>query len=89
MKISEKGQVLLAKYKKFQKLYFLLLLLAAISFVYLHNIFLMIAIVAFTFVLEAKVYICPHCKKTFDCKRKIQEDTSCPHCKKYLFKDLG
>lgn len=88
MKISKKGQELLERYKKFQKVYFLLLLLAAVSLVYLHNIFLMIAIVVFTFVLEAKFCVCPHCKKTFDCKRKIQEDACCPHCKKYVFKDI-
>ncbi|WP_304507777.1 hypothetical protein [Anaerotignum sp.] len=88
MKISEKGQALLAKYKKFQKLDIFLLALAALSFVFLHNIYLMIALVVFTFVLEAKVYVCPHCKKKLDCRRRVQEDTCCPHCKKYMFKDL-
>lgn len=88
MKISEKGQALLSKYKKFQKLDIFLLALAALSFVFLHNIYLMIALVVFTFVLEAKVYVCPHCKKMLDCRRKVREDTCCPHCKKYMFKDL-
>ncbi len=88
MKISEKGQALLVKYKKFQKLDIFLLALAALSFVFLHNVFLMIAIVVFTFVLETKIYVCPHCKGTLDCRKRIQEDTCCPRCKKYLFKDL-
>ncbi|MDD4844313.1 MAG: hypothetical protein PHU31_08270 [Anaerotignum sp.] len=88
MKISEKGQALLAKYKKFQKLDIFLLALAALSFVFLHNLILMIAIVVFTFVLETKIYVCPHCKKTLDCRKRIQEDTCCPRCKKYMFKDL-
>ena len=88
MKISEKGQALLAKYKKFQKLDLFLLAIAAMSFVFLHNIFLLIAIVVFTFVLEAKVYTCPHCKKTLDCRKKIKEDTCCPRCQKYIFRNL-
>ncbi len=88
MKISEKAQALLAKYKKFQKLDIFLLLLAAASFVFLRNYVLAAAILIFTFVLESKVYICPHCKKAFDCRRKIMEDTCCPHCKKYIFKGL-
>lgn len=88
MKISEKGQALLGKYKKFQKIDLLLLALAAMSFVFLRNVYLMIAIVVFTFVLETKIYTCPHCKKTLDCRRKIKEDTCCPRCQKYLFKDL-
>ncbi len=88
MKISEKGQALLAKYKKFQKIDLLLLALAAMSFVFLRNYFLAIAIVVFTFVLESKVYVCPHCKKTLDCRRRIQEDTCCPRCSKYIFKDI-
>ncbi|WP_313530826.1 hypothetical protein [Anaerotignum sp.] len=88
MKISDKGQALLNKYKKFQKVDLLLLAVAAMSFVFLHNFILMIALVVFTFVLESKVYICPHCKKTLDCRRRIKEDTCCPRCEKYLFKNL-
>ncbi|WP_352399922.1 hypothetical protein [Anaerotignum sp.] len=88
MKISDKGQALLDKYKKFQKIDLFLLAVAAMSFVFLHNLVLMIALVVFTFVLESKVYICPHCKKTLDCRRKIKEDTCCPRCEKYLFKNL-
>lgn len=88
MKISEKGQDLLTKYKKFQKIDVLLLALAAMSFVFLRNYFLVVAIVVFTFVLETKIYVCPHCKKTMDCRKKIQEDSCCPRCKKYIFKDL-
>lgn len=88
MKISEKGQALLAKYKKFQKLYILLLALAAMSLVFLHNFVLMVALAVFAFVFEAKAYICPHCKKTADCKRKIKEDSCCLHCQKYIFKNL-
>lgn len=88
MKISEKGQALLVKYKKFQKLYIFLLALAAMSGVFLHNWILMIAIAVFTFVLEAKFYVCPHCKKSIDCKKRIKEDSCCPHCEKYIFKNL-
>lgn len=88
MKISDKGQALLNKYKKFQKVDLVLLAVAAMSFVFLHNFILMIALVVFTFVLESKVYICPHCKKTLDCRRRIKEDTCCPRCEKYLFKNL-
>lgn len=88
MKISDKGQNLLTKYKKFQKLDIFLLAGAAMSFVFLSNIYLMVALVVFTFVLEAKVYRCPHCNKTLDCRKKIAEDTSCPQCKKYIFKGL-
>jgi len=88
VKISDKGQALLNKYKKFQKVDLLLLAVAAMSFVFLHNFILMIALVVFTFVLESKVYICPHCKKTLDCRRRIKEDTCCPRCEKYLFKNL-
>ncbi|NCC16612.1 MAG: hypothetical protein EOM28_09735 [Clostridia bacterium] len=88
MKISEKGQALLAKYKKFQKIDIFLLALAAMSFVFLRNYFLTIAIVVFTFVLETKIYVCPHCKKTMDCRKKIREDSCCPRCNKYIFKDL-
>lgn len=88
MQISDKGRALLARYKKFQKLDILLLAAAAMSFVFLSNVFLMVALVIFTFVLEAKVYRCPHCNKTLDCRKKIEEETCCPQCKKYIFKGL-
>lgn len=88
MKITEKGQLLLAKYKKFQKIDIFLLAGAAMSFVFLHNLVLMVALIVFTFVLESKIYKCPHCNKTLDCRRKIQEDTCCPQCQKYIFKNL-
>lgn len=86
--LSEKGTALLAKFKKFQKFSLFLYALAAMSFVFLHNIPLAIAIVVLDIFLETKVYVCPHCGKTLDCRRKVQEDTCCPRCEKYLFRGL-
>lgn len=88
MQIPENGRVLYLKYKKFQKISIVLFLAAAVSFVFLHNWILMIAIVALDFFLEAKTYVCPHCGKKLDCRRKLREDTTCPGCQKYLFKGL-
>ncbi|MCQ4935510.1 hypothetical protein [Anaerotignum propionicum] len=88
MKISEKGQKLLANYKKFQKIYILLLAVAAMSFVFLHNYYFAVALAVFTFVLETKYYKCPHCKKSLNSRKKIAEDSCCPNCNKYIFKDL-
>lgn len=86
--LSEKGAALLAKFKKFQKLSIFLYALAAMSFVFLGNPLLAIAIVALDIFLEVKIYICPHCGKTLDCRRKVGEDTCCPRCEKYLFRGL-
>lgn len=88
MKITDQARALLMKYKKFQKIDLLLLALAALSFVFLRNYVLAVAILIFTFVLESKVYICPHCKKTLDCRKRIEEETCCPRCQKYIFKGL-
>ncbi|MBM6829910.1 hypothetical protein H9X85_10190 [Anaerotignum lactatifermentans] len=88
MQLPENGRVLYQKYKKFQKISIVLLLAAAISFVFLHNWLLMVAFVVLDFFLETKTYVCPHCGKKLDCRRKLQEDTTCPGCQKYLFKGL-
>lgn len=87
-KISEKGTALLAKYKKFQKLSLALYALAAMAFVFLRNYPLVIALVALDIFLEVKVYVCPHCGKTLDCRKKVNEETCCPKCQKYLFRGL-
>ena len=98
--LSEKGTALLAKFKKFQKISLFLYALAAMSFVFLHNPLMAIAVVVLDLIfliyflnvldifLEVKIYICPHCGKTLDCRRKVAEDTCCPRCEKYLFRGL-
>lgn len=86
--LSEKGAALLARFKKFQKISILLYALAAMSFVFLHNIPMAIAIVVLDIFLEVKLYVCPHCGKSLDCRRKMTEDTCCPRCEKYLFRGL-
>lgn len=86
--LSEKGAALYARFKKFQKLSLLLYALAAIAFVFAGNIPLMILLVALDIFLEIKVYVCPHCGKTLDCRRKMTEENTCPSCKKYLFRGL-
>lgn len=86
--LSEKGTALMAKFKKFQKLSLVLYALAAMAFVFAHNIPLMIIIVALDIFLEIKVYVCPHCGKGLDCRRRINEDSTCPKCQKYIFRGL-
>ena len=86
--LSEKGTALLAKFKKFQKISLFLYALAAMSFVFLHNPLMAIAVVVLDIFLEVKIYICPHCGKTLDCRRKVADDTCCPRCEKYLFRGL-
>lgn len=86
--LSDNGAALLAKFKKFQKLSVLLYALAAIAFVFASNIPLAIVIVVLNIFLETKLYRCPHCNKTLDCRRKINEDSVCPKCSKYIFRGL-
>lgn len=86
--LSEQGAALYAKFKKFQKLSVGLYALAAIAFVFAENIPLAIIIVALDIFLEVKVYVCPHCGKTLDCRKKMTEENTCPSCKKYLFRGL-
>ena len=86
--LSERGAALLAKYKKFQKISLGLYALAAMSFVFLHNPPLASAIAVLDIFLETKIYICPHCGKALDCRRRVSEDTCCPRCEKYLFRGL-
>ncbi len=86
--LTEKGTELLAKFKKFQKLSIFLYALAAMAFVFFHNVPLLIILVALDIFLETKVYVCPHCGKKLDCRRKVTEDTCCPGCQKYLFRGL-
>lgn len=97
MKISAKGEALMAKMKKMQKLSLLLYAIAAMIFVFtgIYNLPFMIRIglagifVAADLVMEIKFYRCPHCGKGLDCRRRLLNDTCCPQCKKYIFKDLG
>lgn len=86
--LSEKGKTLLAKFKKFQKISVFLYALAAIAFVFFHNIPVAILLVALDIFLEVKLYVCPHCGKKLDCRRKVTEETTCPGCQKYLFRGL-
>ncbi len=86
--LSDKGAVLYSRFKKFQKLSILLYALAAISFVFAGNIPLMIIIIILDIFLEMKIYVCPHCGKSLDCRKKMREDNTCPSCKKYLFRGL-
>lgn len=86
--LSDKGAVLYSRFKKFQKISILLYALAAMSFVFASNIPLAIIIVILDIFLEMKVYVCPHCGKTLDCRKKMTEDNTCPGCKKYLFRGL-
>lgn len=86
--LSEKGSALKAKFKKFQKLSLVLYALAAISFVFASNIPLTIIIVILDIFLETKLYVCPHCGKSLDCRKKIHDDVTCPKCQKYIFRGL-
>ena len=86
--LEDKGAALYARFKKFQKLSLLLYALAAISFVFASNIPLAIILVILDIFLEMKVYVCPHCGKGLDCRRRMTEDNVCPACKKYLFRGL-
>ena len=86
--LSDKGSALKAKFKKFQKLSLLLYALAAISFVFASNIPLAIILVALDIFLETRLYVCPHCGKTLDCRRRVHDDVTCPKCKKYIFRGL-
>ena len=86
--LSDKGSALKAKFKKFQKLSLLLYALAAISFVFASNIPLTIILVVLDIFLETRLYVCPHCGKTLDCRRRVHDDVTCPKCKKYIFRGL-
>lgn len=86
--LTDKGSALKAKFKKFQKLSLVLYALAAISFVFASNIPLAIILVILDIFLETKLYVCPHCGKTLDCRRKIHDDVTCPKCQKYIFRGL-
>lgn len=86
MKLSENGQALFKKFKLFQKLDILTYALAAMAFVFLGNIPLMLVLVVAAIVCEIKIYKCPHCKGGLDCRRKIKEDTPCPRCGEKIFK---
>lgn len=86
--LSEQGAALYAKFKKFQKVSVALYALAAIAFVFAENIPLAIIIVALDIFLEVKLYVCPHCGKTLDCRKRMTEENTCPSCKKYLFRGL-
>ena len=86
--LTDKGSALKAKFKKFQKLSILLYALAAISFVFADNIPLMIIFVALDIFLETRLYVCPHCGKGLDCRRKVHDDVICPKCQKYIFRGL-
>ena len=86
--LTDKGSALKAKFKKFQKLSVALYALAAISFVFASNIPLAIIFVALDIFLETRLYVCPHCGKTLDCRRKVHDDVTCPKCKKYIFRGL-
>jgi hypothetical protein len=86
--LPDKGSALLAKYKRFQKLSLLIYALAAIIFVFWHNIPAAIVVAVLNIFLEMKLYVCPHCGKKLDCRRKVNEETCCPQCEKYLFRGL-
>ena len=86
--LSEKGKALMTKFKKFQKLSVVLYALAAMAFVFASNIPLTIIIVVLDIFLETKLYVCPHCGKGLDCRKKIHEDVTCPKCQKYIFRGL-
>lgn len=86
--LTDKGSALKAKFKKFQKLSLVLYALAAISFVFASNIPLAIILVVLDIFLETKLYRCPHCGKTLDCRRKVHDDVTCPKCQKYIFRGL-
>ena len=86
--LTDKGSALKAKFKKFQKLSLLLYALAAISFVFASNIPLTIILVALDIFLETRLYVCPHCGKTLDCRRRVHDDVTCPKCQKYIFRGL-
>lgn len=86
--LSDKGSALKAKFKKFQKLSVLLYALAAMAFVFASNIPLAVIIVVLNIFLETKLYRCPHCGKTLDCRRKVHDEQVCPKCQKYIFRGL-
>ena len=78
----------MAKFKKFQKFNIFMYALAAMAFVFLHNWLLAVLLVILNIFLETRLYVCPHCGKTLDCRRKVSEDVCCPKCQKYIFRDL-
>lgn len=86
--LSDKGSALKAKFKKFQKLSVALYALAAMAFVFASNIPLAVIIVVLNIFLETKLYRCPHCGKTLDCRRKVHDEQVCPKCQKYIFRGL-
>ncbi|MDO4531815.1 MAG: hypothetical protein Q4C06_07535 [Bacillota bacterium] len=86
--LSDKGSALKAKFKKFQKLSLVLYALAAMAFVFAGNIPLAIILVALDIFLEVKLYVCPHCGKGLDCRKRVHDDAVCPRCQKYLFRGL-
>ena len=87
-KLTEKGIALRKKFRTIQYISIGFLVVGAMSFVFLHNVPLMIAIVVVGFLVEGKLYRCPHCNKTLDCRRGIPEDAVCHHCHKYIFHGL-
>lgn len=86
--LSDKGSALKAKFKKFQKLSVVLYALAAMAFVFAGNIPLAVILVVLNIFLEVKLYVCPHCGKSMDCRKKISDDMTCPKCQKYVFRGL-
>lgn len=88
MKLSEKGTALRERYIKIRYTSFALLIMAAGSFVFFSNVYIMALLVAADIIMEVKLFRCPHCNKMLDCRRKTPEDASCPYCEKYIFKGL-
>ncbi len=76
------------KFKYIKYVGIILLMFAAISFVFLKQPILSLALVALEIAMEIKLYRCPHCNKALDWRRKITEDSCCPECEKYLFRGL-
>jgi hypothetical protein len=88
MKISEKGLMLQAKFKQIKIAGLVLLILAAMSFVFLRNPILALVFLGLELAMEIKLYRCPHCNKMLDWRRKTTDDSCCPGCEKFLFRGL-
>jgi len=95
-KLTEKGIALRKKFRVIQYTSVGFFVLAAVCFVFIHSIPLLIFFAVVALLVEAKFYRCPHCHKTLDCschktldcRRRIPEDTVCHHCQKYIFRGL-